>query len=107
MEGRNTIERVGYGRGGANSPPDDLSCFAKTLTDTADKTVFYHVRRYNDGRLVDPAEFVLGAERKRDDGLGRDRYPFRVVRKEAFDAYLKYLRTNNKAYYHVANRENW
>lgn len=82
-------------------------CLCKQVVDGGTKTTNYLVKYVmtgsNAGNMVDPNDDEnLG---KRGDWTSNGRFEFRRVTKTAFDLYLKFLLTDNKAHFRQAARE--
>lgn len=86
---------IGYGERGQEVAADDLKCVAKRSFDPSTKTTRFLVKRGNDGSFYDPNLTMFSR---------KSPYYFRAVGKEAFELYLKFLKTGNAAYVRCAER---
>lgn len=102
------VEEIGYGADGlivndTNAP----SCLAKQVKQMDTNTTRYFVKFSNvgptAGNMLDPNEETDLT--RRGDWTANGRFSYRPVVKAAYDLYLQFLKTGNKAYYRQAARE--
>jgi hypothetical protein len=101
-------ETVAYGQGGeVIDDPAGPACLAKSVKDAGTMTSRHFVKFSNvgptAGGMLDPAE-ETDLDR-RGDWTPAGRFTFRPVTKLAFDLYVRYLKTGNRAYLRQAERE--
>jgi hypothetical protein len=101
-------ETIGYGMDGlVMNDPDVPACLAKWVKQLATGTTRYFVKFSNvgptAGTMVDPAEETDMV--RRGDWTASGRFSFRSVTRLAFDLYVNFLKTGNRAYLHQAGRE--
>jgi hypothetical protein len=104
---KGAVEEIGIGTDGlitteVNSP----ACLAKTVKNIDTNSTRYFVKFSNvgptSGTMVDPEENDLS---RRGDWTAKGMFTFRAVNKAAYDFYVRFVQTKNKAYYHQAARE--
>ena len=86
---------------------DSPKCYAKKISmkNINSEKVYYYVRTGTDGRLYDPEGlYTTGNAHEYSKEKGRSVYEFKLVSKEVFTHYLKFLQTKNKAWLDTCNR---
>lgn len=106
--GNDLTESIGYGIDGVVLSDTELpACLAKWVKQLGTGTTRYFVKFSNigptAGSMVNPDEETDLV--RRGDWTANGRYSFRPVTKLAFDLYLKFLKSRNRAYILQASRE--
>ena len=96
---------IGYTKGGREIQFDSPECYARIEQADSEEDTTYTIRiDRTRGECFDPMP-SLSSGKSGDKMLGTvDKYPFISVSKEAFQQYLKYLQTSNRAYLTNSNR---
>jgi len=88
------IVRVYLDKNGSETENESLG-FAKISID-GDKSIYYIL--YGRGEIVDPHHVDYNVRKL-------SYYKFKKVDKEAFDSYVKFLKTKNRLYFTIARRK--
>lgn len=105
------VKLTGYGLGGEEVPADDPACLAKLSHDPATGRSRHWLKRATNGpesgHLYNPHSplFEPGGVNRVVAHLGVGQYEFRPATEAAFDAYLRFLETDNTLHLRQAERE--
>lgn len=106
----NTQNFTGYAKGGTEVDPRSSECVAKvgydSATDSYQHFVKFGTKGAEGGRMYNHMSPTFDSVRANRiyNSTGNPHYKFRRVSKEAFDAYLVFLRTNNPSRLRQAER---
>jgi len=99
---------VGYTKGAKEVDESSPECYARRTeaTNPIDIQYFVRIDRTNAGACFDPDSLLTTNSSRASAKVNGtwDKYPFVQVNKDAFDLYLRFLKTTNRNYLVQANR---